>query len=163
MFDACAEGVLFSANTISTRRLWETDVPTRWSVEMKSLKLILSAAVIISVITANGITQASAQERPPSPSAKPMPQHHGDDMSEGSRRLHEIMTAGQNKPMPMTGDVDKDFATMMTMHHQQAIQMSDAVLRHGSQPELKALAKKMQAAQREEIKKMAPYVALPAR
>jgi uncharacterized protein (DUF305 family) len=62
-------------------------------------------------------------------------------------------------PMTMTGDVDTDFATMMTMHHQQAIRMSDVLIRQGKNAELRALAQKMKAAQLEEIRKMAPYTA----
>lgn len=37
--------------------------------------------------------------------------------SAGSMELHRIMTKGQEMPMPMSGDVDKDFAAMMTLHH----------------------------------------------
>jgi uncharacterized protein (DUF305 family) len=77
--------------------------------------------------------------------------------SEGSKELHRIMMQGQKMPMPMSGDVDKDFATMMTMHHEQAIKMSDVLLQHGDDAELKELARKMQASQREEIQKMAPH------
>ena len=77
--------------------------------------------------------------------------------SKGSMELHEVMAQGQKMPMPMSGNVDKDFATMMSMHHRTAIKMIDVYLQHGSSAELKALAAKMKAAQQEEIKKMAPY------
>ena len=82
-------------------------------------------------------------------------------MSEGSRQLHEAMMGGMRMQMPMkmTGNVDTDFATMMTMHHQQAIRMSDVLIRHGKNAELRALAQKMKASQLEEIRKMAPYTA----
>lgn len=83
--------------------------------------------------------------------------HGMANMSEGSKELHRAMKQGMNMPMQMTGDVDTDFATMMTMHHKQAIRMSEALLKHGKNPELRALAEKMQASQREEIEKMAPY------
>ncbi len=60
--------------------------------------------------------------------------------------------------MPMmSGNVDKDFAAMMSMHHQMAIDMVDVLLEHGSSAELKALAAKMKAAQQVEITQMAPY------
>lgn len=77
--------------------------------------------------------------------------------SEGSMELHKLMTDGMKMPMTMTGNVDKDFATMMSMHHEMAIKMVDVLLRHGSNAELKALASKMKAAQKDEIKKMAPF------
>ena len=77
--------------------------------------------------------------------------------SAGSMELHRIMTDGQKKPMPMSGDVDKDFAAMMTVHHQMAIDMADVLLESGSNAELKAMAVKMKAAQQEEIKQMEQY------
>ena len=71
--------------------------------------------------------------------------------------LHRIMSEGQKAPMTMTGDVDKDFATMMSLHHQMAIDMADVLLKSGSNPELKAMAAKMKAAQQEEIRQLEPY------
>ena len=75
--------------------------------------------------------------------------------SEGSMQLQRIMMRGQK--MPMSGDVDKDFATMMSVHHQMAIDMADVLIKYGSNAELKAMAAKMKAAQTEEIQQMAPY------
>ena len=83
-------------------------------------------------------------------SMRPLPGH-----SEGSMQLHRIMT--KKMSMPMSGNVDKDFATMMSVHHQMAIDMVDVLMKHGSNPELKAMGAKMKAAQTEEIKQMAPY------
>jgi len=77
--------------------------------------------------------------------------------SEGSMQLQSIMSKGSNMSMPMSGNVDKDFAMMMSMHHQMAIDMVDVLLKHGSNPALKAMAMKMKAAQTKEIKQMAPY------
>ena len=77
--------------------------------------------------------------------------------SAGSMELHKAMMADMKMPMKMTGNVDKDFAMMMTVHHQQAIRMADVLLKHGSNAELKALARKMKAAQQTEIKQLAPY------
>lgn len=77
--------------------------------------------------------------------------------SEGSMELHRIMMRGQSMPMPMSGDVDKDFAAMMTMHHRQATEMSDALLRHRKSDGLKELVREMQSSQREEIEKLAPH------
>ena len=75
--------------------------------------------------------------------------------SEGSMQLQHIMT--KKMPMPMTGDVDKDFAAMMSIHHQMAIDMVDVLQKYGKNPELKTMGAKMKAAQTEEIKQMAPY------
>lgn len=77
--------------------------------------------------------------------------------SPGSMELHRVMEEGEAMPMTMSGDVDKDFASMMTMHHQTAIKMIDVLQQNGQSAELKALGAKMKADQLEEIKKMAPH------
>lgn len=77
--------------------------------------------------------------------------------SPGSMELHRVMEEGEAMPMTMSGDVDKDFASMMTMHHQMAIKMIDVLQQNGQSAELKALGAKMKADQLEEIKKMAPH------
>lgn len=75
----------------------------------------------------------------------------------GSMELHRIMEKSKAMPIPMTGNVDKDFATMMTMHHQTAIKMSDALLKYSKNDGLRALASKMKVAQQEDIRNMKPY------
>ena len=93
----------------------------------------------------------------PKPQAQDM---KGMDMkghSAGSMEMHKIMMSGMKMPMKMNGNVDHDFAHMMTMHHQQAIKMADVQIKHGSNAQLKALARKIKVAQQAEIKQMAPY------
>ena len=41
-----------------------------------------------------------------------------------------------------TGDVDADFVAMMVPHHQGAIDMALAVLRHGRNPQIRRLARR---------------------
>lgn len=71
----------------------------------------------------------------------------------GSDELHRAMMAGmeQMRQMKPTGDLDKDFAMMMRMHHQQAVQMAKIEAQNGKSAELKALANKMMADQQKEI------------
>jgi uncharacterized protein (DUF305 family) len=91
---------------------------------------------------------------------KTKPQHDHAAMaghSAGSMELHRIMEQGGKQPMDMTGDVDRDFARMMSMHHQQAMKMSDVLLKHGKNAELRALAQKMKDQQAKEIQQMAPH------
>lgn len=51
----------------------------------------------------------------------------------------------------LTGDTDQDFAQLMIPHHQAAIENAHSVIRHGNSAELAAMAKKMIAAQTQEI------------
>ena len=71
----------------------------------------------------------------------------------GSHDMKSSMKMNMEKmqKMSMSGDVDKDFAMMMKMHHQHALDMAQMELAHGKSPELKAMAKDMITAQTKEI------------
>lgn len=53
--------------------------------------------------------------------------------------------------MSMTGDVDYDFAANMRMHHQMAVEMAQAELKNGKNPEMLRMAKDIIAAQKKEM------------
>ena len=76
--------------------------------------------------------------------------------SHGSQQMHQAMMSGMEsmRQMKPSGDTDKDFAMMMKMHHQQAVEMAQAEVQHGKSPELKAMAQKMIKEQRKEIEKL---------
>jgi uncharacterized protein (DUF305 family) len=82
-------------------------------------------------------------------------------MAHGSQQMHESMMAGMQKMQGMrpTGDTDKDFAMMMRMHHQQAVDMAKAEVQHGKSPELKAMAQKMINDQQKEIRQLDKWLA----
>lgn len=90
-------------------------------------------------------------------------QHEGHDMSKmpamkasstGSSMLMKIskesMQKSMNHPMPMTGDVDRDFSAMMADHHAMGIRMADVELKYGKSAAVKALANKIKTAQTKE-------------
>ena len=58
--------------------------------------------------------------------------------------------------MKMSGDTDKDFAMMMKMHHQQALEMAQLELDQGKSPEMKAMAEKIIAAPEEGNRRVRP-------
>ena len=115
---------------------------------------------------------ASAQTAPAmSPSASMPMQKGGMPMQKGSMPMqpgsagsNDMMAAmmkgmdGMQK-MPMSGDTDKDFAMMMKMHHQQAVNMSEMELAKGKSREMKAMAKKIIAAQKKEIAQLDQWLA----
>ena len=61
--------------------------------------------------------------------------------------------------MPMTGDTDRDFATMMKAHHQGAIDMSQMELQSGKDSKMRAMAKRIIEAQKKEIKEFEGWLA----
>jgi len=60
-----------------------------------------------------------------------------------------------------TGDVDVDFVAMMVPHHQGAIDMAIAVLRHGRNPQIKRLAQEIIVTQQQEIAAMRLAIGQP--
>jgi uncharacterized protein (DUF305 family) len=61
--------------------------------------------------------------------------------------------------MQTTGDTDRDFATMMKMHHQGAIDMSQMELQSGKDPKMRAMAKRIIDAQKKEIREFEQWLA----
>jgi uncharacterized protein (DUF305 family) len=53
-----------------------------------------------------------------------------------------------------SGDVDRDFVAMMVPHHQAAIDMAVAVLRHGRNAQIRRLAQEIVITQQQEIAAM---------
>jgi uncharacterized protein (DUF305 family) len=53
-----------------------------------------------------------------------------------------------------SGDVDKDFVSMMTPHHQGAIEMAQAELRYGHNELLRRMAQEIIVTQQQEIAAM---------
>ncbi len=125
----------------------------------------LKNTMLAIALAASTLLLVNVSAHEPKPQTQDMKGHdmskmQGHDMkghSAGSMELHKAMMSGMKMPMKMTGNVDKDFAIMMTMHHQQAIKMADVHIKHGSNAQLKAMARKMKTAQQGEIKQLAPY------
>jgi len=71
----------------------------------------------------------------------------------GSDAMKHSMMAGMDsmQTMPMSGETDKDFAMMMKVHHQQALDMAQVELDQGKSPAMKAMARKIISAQKKEI------------
>lgn len=115
-----------------------------------SLRLVGSAALLV---LAAGLAQAQGSGTTSTGSSMTQGSGTSAAMGHGSDQMHKSMMSGMEhmQKMPMSGDTDKDFATMMKMHHQQAIEMAQAEVQHGKSPEMKALAKKIIDEQKKEI------------
>ncbi|WP_246169350.1 DUF305 domain-containing protein [Rudanella paleaurantiibacter] len=74
--------------------------------------------------------------------------------------MMKSMQSGMNKMMgmKMTGDPDHDFASMMRMHHQSAVEMADLQLRQGKNARVKTLAQKIKASNQAEIKQFDQFL-----
>jgi len=104
---------------------------------------------------------ALAQTPPAAGSSSGMPPGHMQQGASGSDDMKKSMMSGMEgmQNMPMSGDTDKDFAMMMKMHHQQAVNMAQTELANGKSPAMKAMAKRIIAAQKKEIAEFEKWLA----
>ena len=79
-------------------------------------------------------------------------------MAENRIAMDTMMTGMSVKP---SGDVDRDFTAMMIPHHQGAIAMAQAELRHGHNEQLRRIAQEIIVEQQQEIVAMRVAVGPP--
>lgn len=80
-------------------------------------------------------------------------------IAENDAAMEKMMSAMHVKP---SGDIDRDFATMMIPHHQGAIDMAVAELRYGRNEQLRRIAQEIIVEQQQEIDAMRLAIGLPA-
>ena len=128
------------------------------------LALAAAAALALS-LTATAHAQSQAASTPASKMASAsgagMGMGLGKGDAHGSDQMHRSMMSGMDgmKTMKLTGNTDMDFAMMMKMHHEQALEMAKAEIAHGKSAELKALSRKIIAAQQKEIAQLDKWMA----
>jgi uncharacterized protein (DUF305 family) len=71
--------------------------------------------------------------------------------AENRAAMDKMMNGMNIKP---SGDADRDFAAMMIPHHQGAVDMAQAELRHGHNEQLRRIAQQIIAEQPQEIAAM---------
>ncbi len=123
-------------------------------------RTLLQVFFICALAVASQIAQAQSSTMPAMPMTEPNMQMHKDMM--GSNSMKKSMMTGMDRmnTMTMTGDTDKDFAIMMKIHHQQAVDMSEMQLAHGKSPAMKRMARNIIAAQKKEIASFDQWLAL---
>ena len=108
------------------------------------------AALVLSFPLGGGVQAAD----------KAMEMKHGD-ASSNSMGMHHSMMKGMKdmESMKPSGDTDHDFAMMMKMHHQSALDMAEVELKNGKDAKLRAMAKNIIASQKKEIKQFDEWLA----
>ena len=104
--------------------------PARWSFIAVGLAAILGALAVAHAAFP-GASSVGAQF-----------------LAENRAAMDKMMAGMDIKP---SGDVDRDFAAMMIPHHQGAIDMAQAELRHGHNEQLRRIAQGIIVEQQQEI------------
>ncbi|MFY8019343.1 MAG: DUF305 domain-containing protein [Inhella sp.] len=137
------------------------ETPKDTSMKLTTLNPFKTACVVPVLALWLAAVPVLAQTSPGmSPSASmPMGQMHKG--MAGAHDMKASMMKGMDgmQAMAMSGDVDKDFAMMMKMHHQQALNMAEMQLAHGKSTEMKTMAKQIIAAQKKEIAQFDKWLA----
>jgi len=132
---------------------------------MMNSKMLKSfrSAMLVPLTVLCVATVAQAQTAKPTASSASMPMGGMQTGSGGSADMKQSMMSGMDsmQKMQMSGDTDKDFAMMMKIHHQGAVDMSQMELVHGKSPAMKSMAKKIIAAQKKEIAEFDRWLASP--
>ncbi|MPW22428.1 DUF305 domain-containing protein [Paraburkholderia sp. CNPSo 3157] len=113
--------------------------------------LVLSAAVAFLISGLGAPTASAAGAQDANPNEAPF-------LKENDAAMTKMMTDMSIKP---TGDIDRDFVTMMVPHHQGAIDMAQAELRYGHNEQLRRIAQEIVVEQQQEIVAMRLAVGQP--
>ena len=113
----------------------------------------ITALLPICLAAANAIAQAPSTPVKGTPAATMHKDMANMKPHEGGMAMHQSMMSGMDamKKLPVTGDIDRDFAVMMRAHHQQGVDMAEMQIMHGKSADMKAMAKNIITAQKKEI------------
>ena len=119
------------------------------------------AALLVPLTVLSLVTATQAQGVKPMAASASMPMSGMHSGVAGSADMKTSMMGGMDsmQKMQMSGDTDKDYAMLMKIHPQGALEMAQMELAHGKSPAMKAMAKNIIAAQKKEIAQFDQWLA----
>ncbi len=91
------------------------------------------------------------------PNANPNHTHEGGEHHEFADDLNTMMSTMVSKSL--TGDVDRDYVSLMLAHHQNAVSLEQDEVTHGQHTQLKSMAKTMMTDDKKEIAEFEKWLA----
>lgn len=118
---------------------------------------------VLALAAASTLFLPLAQAQPAKP-ASPMPAMAASSsmsLPAGGMDMMSMMKDMNDKmaSMTMSGNQDIDFAMMMRLHHQGAIDMAQVEIKSGKEPKMRKMAKDIVAAQKKEIAEIDRFLA----
>lgn len=129
---------------------------------MTCIKYTKAGAIVLVALSAALLQPIAYAQSPAKPGHDAMqPGKSGAAAMSKGMDMKAMMKANHDKmsSMQMMGNTDMDFAMMMRVHHQGAIDMAEAELRDGKDPGMRKMAKDIIAAQKKEIAQLDKFLA----
>src|ERR1700712_3986236 len=117
--------------------LKRSSYPPGEHIQMKANRLLTVLSIHVGIVLSGMALDASAQQANAMASGQ---------MSMSAAKMMKNMSAPG-----YTGDTDADFVAHMIPHHQGAVDQAEVELKYGDDPQMRALARNIIKAQKEEI------------
>ena len=127
-------------------------------------KILIAAALVVSAYFLQSCSNSTNNTSKTDMDSSMGNMAQNDSMGSGNMKMDNTMmesmsgAMGKMNEMKMTGDFDLDFANMMTMHHQAAIDMSEVEIAKGTDAQIKTMAQNIITAQKAEIEQLQQFV-----
>ena len=127
-------------------------------------KLLIAGVLIVSAFFLQSCGNANNSTHKNDMDTSTQHMDKKDTMNSGKMQMGNDMMKSMNHSMDkmhdmkMTGDFDLDFAHMMIIHHQAAIEMSEVEIAKGTDAQITTMAKNIVTAQKNEIEQLQQFI-----
>lgn len=127
-------------------------------------KILIAAALVVCAYFLQSCSNSTSNTSKTDMDTSMSNMAQNDSLGSGNMKMDNKMVQsmssamGKMNEMKMTGDFDLDFANMMMMHHQGAIDMSEMEIVKGTDAQIKTMAQNIITSQKAEIEQLQQFV-----